>query len=1006
MATNNFKPFATSPDANVMTDEQLASAEELSTGFKLKSKADSKLIGKLIQDTSAAAYAIGEFVINNGGANDVTGTNPTQLAQDFDKAVKSVVSGSTDIFVTESDLTEKLEPINTALGQKADASALESKADKTELTSLAPLANPQFTGNVTINGTNVATVDDLAEIEVDLSNYTGDVSLTQGDNAIKMTSTGVSIKSAGFNGGAETAFDKVALKSEIPTDVLTKTEASGTYLTQSLANTTYATKTELTNKADASNVYSKQDADLKFATKSEIPTDVLTKTEAGSTYLTQTAASSTYATQTTVTEGLAGKANTVHTHTIENVTGLQDALDGKQATGDYAVKSDLDDYLPIAGGTITGDLTVTGTINASIEGTTENAVKLATARNITLTGAVTGTSTAGFDGSADVTINTTAVNGTMVTGVVPEAMKATQDGDGNVISTTYAKISQLSSVMTYKGTVASESALPKSDQTIGDVYNVTDTNMNYAWDGSKWDQLGSSVDLSGYLTSETANSTFATKSELTGGYLPLAGGTLTGNVTVPAPTAEGHASTKKYVDDKITGLNISQYATTASLTKYAPLANPKFTGTATVGGQTIATVNQIPDISNLATKSEVAGKANATHTHTVSQVTDLSTTLAKYLPLSGGTLTGKVTGTITQADAATNATNDGSGKNIASTYATKTELSDGLATKAASTHTHTTAQVDGLDTALAGKAATNHTHTIANVTDLQTTLDGKAAASHTHEIANVNGLQDALDGKQAAGDYALNSALEEYVPKAGDIDAVTYNQKNYTVSGSSYTITKDTPDVLYLELTGDFTFTCTGAVDTNRTIKVQIHKASTVSGTATVTWNGVTEWLTDGNSAPVFGQVASTEHNLVVAICLSNTVVLGNTLYNSENPVTGGTVTIDGVSGLQDALNAKINLAGARGQLAGYETVSSVTDITINGSSADSVEASGNVTVSDGTSGQCWTKVVHITAGTPNVQLGGAWHWQNGSNPEMKTGGFLVLCWCSTAGLAIYNNVG
>ena len=984
MATNKFKPFATSPDANVMTDEQLASAEELSTGFKLKSKADSKLIGKLIQDTSAAAYAIGEFVVNNGGANDVTGTNPTQLAQDFDKAVKSVVSGSTGTFVTESALTEKLEPITTSLGQKADASALESKADKTELTTLAPLANPQFTGNVTINGTNVATVDDLAEIEVDLSNYTGNVSLTQGDNAIKMTSTGVSIKSAGFNGGAETAFDKVALKSEIPTDVLTKTEASGTYLTQSLAGTTYATKTELTNKADASNVYSKQDADLKFATKSEIPTDVLTKTEAGSIYLTQSAASSTYATQTTVTEGLAGKANTVHTHTIENVTGLQDALDGKQGKGDYAVKSDLDDYLPLAGGTITGNLTVTGTINASIEGTTENAVKLATARNITLTGAVTGTSTTGFDGSADVAINTTAVNGTMVTGVVPEATKATQDGDGNVISTTYAKVSQLTSVMTYKGTVASESALPKSDQTIGDVYNVTDTNMNYAWDGSKWDQLGSTVDLSGYLKTETANSTFATKSELASGYLPLAGGTLTGNVTVPTPTAQGHASTKKYVDDKITGLNISQYATTASLTKYAPLANPKFTGTATVGGQTIATVNQIPDISDLATKSEVAGKANATHTHTVSQVTDLSTTLAKYLPLSGGTLTGKVTGTITQADAATKATNDGSGKNIASTYATKTELSDGLATKAASTHTHTTAQVNGLDTALAGKAATNHTHTIANVTDLQTTLDGK----------------------QDKGDYALNSALEDYVPKAGDIDAVTYNQKNYTVSGSSYTITKDTPDVLYLELTGNFTFTCSGAVDTNRTIKVQIHKAASVSGTATVTWNGVTEWLTDGNSAPVFGQVASQEQNLVVAICLSNTVVLGNTLYNSENPVTGGSVTIDGVSGLQDALNAKINLAGARGQLAGYETVSSVAAVTINGNSADSIEASGNVTVSDGTSGQCWTKVVHITAGTPNVQLGSAWHWQNGSNPEMKTGGFLVLCWCSTAGLAIYNNVG
>lgn len=33
-----------------------------------------------------------------------------------------------------------------------------------------------------------------------------------------------------------------------------------------------------------------------------------------------------------------------HTHTIANVDGLQDALDGKQATGDYALKSDLGAY--------------------------------------------------------------------------------------------------------------------------------------------------------------------------------------------------------------------------------------------------------------------------------------------------------------------------------------------------------------------------------------------------------------------------------------------------------------------------------------------------------------------------------------------------------------------------------------------------------------------------------------------------------------------------------------
>jgi hypothetical protein len=52
-------------------------------------------------------------------------------------------------------------------------------------------------------------------------------------------------------------------------------------------------------------------------------------------------------------------------------------------------------------------------------------------------------------------------------------------------------------------------------------------------------------------------------------------------------------------------------------------------------------------------------------------------------------------------------------------------------------------------------AAASHTHSIANVTGLQTALDGKqasgsyAAATHSHIISDVTGLQTALDGKQA-----------------------------------------------------------------------------------------------------------------------------------------------------------------------------------------------------------------------------------------------------------------
>jgi hypothetical protein len=53
-------------------------------------------------------------------------------------------------------------------------------------------------------------------------------------------------------------------------------------------------------------------------------------------------------------------------------------------------------------------------------------------------------------------------------------------------------------------------------------------------------------------------------------------------------------------------------------------------------------------------------------------------------------------------------------------------------------------------------AAASHTHSIANVTGLQTALDGKQASGsyassvHSHIISDVTGLQTALDGKQAS----------------------------------------------------------------------------------------------------------------------------------------------------------------------------------------------------------------------------------------------------------------
>lgn len=74
-------------------------------------------------------------------------------------------------------------------------------------------------------------------------------------------------------------------------------------------------------------------------------------------------------------------------------------------------------------------------------------------------------------------------------------------------------------------------------------------------------------------------------------------------------------------------------------------------------------------------------------------------------------------------------------------------LDTALSGKANTTHTHTTGDVSGLDSALAGKAATSHTHAQTDITGLAASLSGKANTSHTHATSDVTGLDTALAGK-------------------------------------------------------------------------------------------------------------------------------------------------------------------------------------------------------------------------------------------------------------------
>lgn len=76
-----------------------------------------------------------------------------------------------------------------------------------------------------------------------------------------------------------------------------------------------------------------------------------------------------------------------------------------------------------------------------------------------------------------------------------------------------ASVERLSTVMTYRGSVSTYDDLPADDTlSIGDFYNVIDTDANYAWTGKEWDLVGSGVNLDGLATKDEVQAVQATAS--------------------------------------------------------------------------------------------------------------------------------------------------------------------------------------------------------------------------------------------------------------------------------------------------------------------------------------------------------------------------------------------------------------------------------------------------------------------------------------------------------------
>ena len=202
----------------------------------------------------------------------------------------------------------------------------------------------------------------------------------------------------------------------------------------------------------------------------------------------------------------------------------------------------------------------------------------------------------------------------------------------------------------------------------------------------------------------------------------------------------------------------------------------------------------------------ISGKANSSHTHAISDVTNLQSTLDGKAD-SGHTH--NYAGSSSAGGAATSANKVNSSLavklNGGTTEGTNLFTFNGSSAKtvnitpssigaATSSHSHndvyyTETEIDtklnSINSAISGKANSSHTHTIANVTNLQATLDGKAASTHTHSISDVTNLQSNLDNKVPTSRTVNGKPLSENVSlTASDVGAAasshTHDDRYYT----------------------------------------------------------------------------------------------------------------------------------------------------------------------------------------------------------------------------------
>lgn len=176
-----------------------------------------------------------------------------------------------------------------------------------------------------------------------------------------------------------------------------------------------------------------------------------------------------------------------------------------------------------------------------------------------------------------------------------------------------------------------------------------------------------------------------------------------------------------------------------------------------------------------AIQTQLNGKAASSHTHAISDITNLQNTLdAKQGVVSGVSNT-----EISYLDGVTSAIQtqlDGKQAVVSGVSSTEISYLDGV--------------TSAIQTQLDGKAATSHTHTISNVTNLQASLDAKADLANPSFTGVVSGnasaSSTAANGANAIGFKGIPAsaagASGNYTLVAADAGEMVYTTTSRTVT--------------------------------------------------------------------------------------------------------------------------------------------------------------------------------------------------------------------------------